>query len=315
MEESDDQEDELLFESAHLAFRCNPDYLMLMKHLSVLFAKRIQVQSDIHSITKIRREDLGNPMDFVEQLKQGSLNLPSSIEVPKIPFVDITKYKENGLTNHGQPEARSSNSEKPQSVNFWTANEQRRLEELLHEFPPEDVESQRFAKIAKAMGNRTPKQIASRVQKFFKKLHDANLPIPGTSSNKSLRSRNQKSRKQKFKLERPSTFFPERNIPNDLLMKDDSGGELNASLPTGRDDYHQKVVALLKKVRQAKLEVGNLPTSYSGCKCTVCDDELQIGRRWICTHCESSENYCSDCFVSKLLENNFKHVHHDMSLF
>jgi hypothetical protein len=36
---------------------------------------------------------------------------------------------------------------------LWTAEEQRRLEELLIEYPPEEVESRRWQKIAAALGN------------------------------------------------------------------------------------------------------------------------------------------------------------------
>lgn len=62
---------------------------------------------------------------------------------------------------------------------LWTAEEQRRLEELLIEYPPEEVESRRFQKIAEALGNRTRMQVSSRVQKYFLKLMKAGLPIPG----------------------------------------------------------------------------------------------------------------------------------------
>lgn len=168
------------------------------------------------------------------------------------------------------------------------------------------------------MGNRTPKQIASRVQKFFKKLHDANLPIPGTSTHKSLRNRSQKS--YKFKLERPSTFFPERNIPSDLLMKDGSDDEVEmstlktqSSIDLTRDEKHQKILALLKRVRQAKQEADNFAAS-SGHKCISCDDDLLIGGRWNCIGCQTVINYCSDCFTTQLVGDSFIHLHHDIQL-
>lgn len=65
------------------------------------------------------------------------------------------------------------------SYQLWTADEQRRLEELLIEYPPEEVESRRFQKIAEALGNRTRMQVSSRVQKYFLKLMKAGLPVPG----------------------------------------------------------------------------------------------------------------------------------------
>ena len=69
---------------------------------------------------------------------------------------------------------------KPKTFNQpWTAEEQKRLEELLHEFPSEEVEMERWKKIAARLGNRTPIQVQSRIQKYFLKLHKAGLPIPG----------------------------------------------------------------------------------------------------------------------------------------
>jgi len=51
----------------------------------------------------------------------------------------------------------------------WSVEEQRLLERLLEEIP--DGEKNRWAKISQAMnGRRTPRQVASRVQKYFEKL-------------------------------------------------------------------------------------------------------------------------------------------------
>ena len=75
---------------------------------------------------------------------------------------------------------------KPKTFNQpWTNDEQKRLEELLHEYPSEDVEMERWKKIATSLGNRTAIQVQSRVQKYFLKLHKAGLPIPGKLGNKA----------------------------------------------------------------------------------------------------------------------------------
>ena len=69
---------------------------------------------------------------------------------------------------------------KPQTFNQpWTPEEQRRLEDLLLEYPSEEIEMERWKKIATCLGNRTPIQVQSRVQKYFAKLQKAGLPIPG----------------------------------------------------------------------------------------------------------------------------------------
>lgn len=88
---NDDQEDEFLFESTHLALRNNPDYLMLMRHLTVLCAKRIQVHRDIEEVRAARLKASEDPLLFVEQLKQGSINLPLPIDIPKV--VDCFTFK------------------------------------------------------------------------------------------------------------------------------------------------------------------------------------------------------------------------------
>jgi hypothetical protein len=68
---------------------------------------------------------------------------------------------------------------KPKTFNQpWAAEEQKRLEELLVQFPSEDVEMERWKKVAAALGNRTAVQVQSRVQKYFLKLQKAGLPIP-----------------------------------------------------------------------------------------------------------------------------------------
>ncbi|CEP16369.1 hypothetical protein [Parasitella parasitica] len=61
----------------------------------------------------------------------------------------------------------------------WSDQEQQRLQELLITFPDEPIQAQRFNKISKALGTRTPRQVASRVQKYFIKLAKMGLPVPG----------------------------------------------------------------------------------------------------------------------------------------
>ncbi|KAJ2856368.1 hypothetical protein GGI22_003839 [Coemansia erecta] len=70
----------------------------------------------------------------------------------------------------------------PKPVNFnlpWSDEEQKRLEELLLVYPEEEVANDRWRKIGNALGTRTMRQVASRVQKYFIKLSKAGLPVPG----------------------------------------------------------------------------------------------------------------------------------------
>jgi len=91
---------------------------------------------------------------------------------------------------------------KPRSFNkLWSPEEQKKLEDLLLKYPHEKVAAHRWEKIAKALGSRTPKQVASRTQKYFIKLAKRGLDVPGkmpnleyyTSSRAKKRKRRQKA--------------------------------------------------------------------------------------------------------------------------
>lgn len=105
---------------------------------------------------------------------------------------------------------------------MWTCEEQRRLEELLIEYPPEQIEMRRFAKIAKALGNRTARQVASRLQKYFQKLHAAGLPVPGRIPRNGryyISTRKNRITKQ---IIRPTTFFPSNYVPVNMSEDNDN---------------------------------------------------------------------------------------------
>ncbi|KAJ2712805.1 hypothetical protein H4R19_002566 [Coemansia spiralis] len=87
------------------------------------------------------------------------------------------KAKAHGTTRGGSS---GDNMPKPPSYNqAWSDEEQMRLEQLLAEFPEEEVANHRWRKISEALGTRTMRQVASRVQKYFIKLAKAGLPVPG----------------------------------------------------------------------------------------------------------------------------------------
>ena len=138
---------------------------------------------------------------------------------------------------------------KPKTFNQpWTTDEQKRLEELLHEYPSEDIEMERWKKIAASLGNRTAIQVQSRVQKYFLKLHKAGLPIPGKLGNKakakcknsggynklSFMSNNgdmyQTNNQSKFVTnlvsQRNSTFFPHLKPDVKMTEEDERDAEL-----------------------------------------------------------------------------------------
>ncbi|KAI9438053.1 hypothetical protein H4582DRAFT_2076646 [Lactarius indigo] len=95
---------------------------------------------------------------------------------PTRPPATTAKAKVLTLQTNRHPEpdkcAPAAKKEKPKSETYkqaWSISEQHLLERLLTEIP--DGEKNRWSKISKAMGGRrTPRQVASRVQKYFEKL-------------------------------------------------------------------------------------------------------------------------------------------------
>ncbi|KAF8628997.1 hypothetical protein AX15_003605 [Amanita polypyramis BW_CC] len=91
----------------------------------------------------------------------------------------------------GKRAARGGNSNKPKPETYkqaWTESEQNLLEQLLDKIP--DGEKNRWQKISRAMkGRRTPRQVASRVQKYFEKLKKYGIDIGGSGGRGGGRSR------------------------------------------------------------------------------------------------------------------------------
>lgn len=80
----------------------------------------------------------------------------------------------------------------------------------------------RFAKIAKALGNRTPRQVASRLQKYFQKLHAAGLPVPGRVPRNARTYNSSRKNRMAKHMVRPTTFFPSNYVPVNLTNDDDN---------------------------------------------------------------------------------------------
>lgn len=209
------------------------------------------------------------------------------------------------------------------------------------EYPPEPFESQRFIKIAKALGNRTPKQVASRVQKFFQKLYTAGLPVPGRLP-KANKIRIPKNKNSKIlKSIRPTTFFPADIVPVRMMENDDDDSILTPSMHhrifatdrTNTEDKNDndglltqlvvvsqesedeiiklseddKILRLLKRVK-ADIETQNRPeSSHENFRCDSCFSEPIIGTRWHCNSCTASIDFCSDCVVDQLMNSNKRH--------
>lgn len=114
----------------------------------------------------------------------------------------------------------------------------------------------RFTKIAKALGNRTPRQVASRLQKYFQKLYAAGLPVPGRIPRNSKAYISTRKNRLVNQMIRPTTFFPSNYVP--VTMTEDDDGSYNSLDPSfyrngcaeenyangDDDDYNDGMVAV-----------------------------------------------------------------------
>lgn len=84
----------------------------------------------------------------------------------------------------------------------------------------------RYTKIAKALGNRTPRQVASRLQKYFQKLYAAGLPVPGRIPRNSKAYISTRKHRLINQMIRPTTFFPSSYVP--VTMGEDDQNNHNS---------------------------------------------------------------------------------------
>ena len=92
------------------------------------------------------------------------------------------KLPEPGRSSAHPPTTHApSASPEPNTSTAWTAAEQRNLEVCLHAVPtrPYGSANDRWRAIGQSLGGRSAAQVASRCQRFFKKLALAGLPVPG----------------------------------------------------------------------------------------------------------------------------------------
>lgn len=210
----------------------------------------------------------------------------------------------------------------------------------------------RFAKIAKALGNRTTRQVASRLQKYFQKLHAAGLPVPGRIPRNARTVGPRKNRMQKQMI-RPTTFFPSNFVPVNMPDEDENNthaldpdfyrngcqqsmGNSNPSSQQGDDDNdmvvvdvpsdseissndatdEQKMIRLIKRIRRDKEKKYPIEIStcdHNGFRCDFCNDDPIIGTRWHCSTCiHDSIDFCGDCLIAQLQTDNYHSLDHRM---
>lgn len=171
---------------------------------------RVHRSSSIDIVPVKQKERIPLPKSFHSSrqdssFRKGSVKVESSSDPPTTTTTTTTTTITNTNTNTTITAKTSSDlvNELPSEGNIirgrvftkgkpvtfnklWTVEEQKRLEELLMIYPDEEIATHRWSKIAKALGNRTPRQVASRTQKYFIKLAKEGRPVPGRLPNLEL---------------------------------------------------------------------------------------------------------------------------------
>uniref|UniRef100_A0A9J8AJB3 ZZ-type zinc finger-containing protein 3 n=1 Tax=Cyprinus carpio carpio TaxID=630221 RepID=A0A9J8AJB3_CYPCA len=207
------------------------------------------------------------PKSPVDSKKEGD---SSSIYSSSLPSSDGPEHSMSSSRTQ-MIRGRLCDQNKPDTFNqLWTIDEQKKLEQLLLKFPPEEVESKRWQKIADELGNRTAKQVASRVQKYFIKLTKAGIPVPGRTPNVCMYSKKASSKRQHHlnkHLYRPSTFLTSYEPPVYMDDEDEHSHFFNSFQDNGADDSDEDGVPVelrhlpeykelleLKKLKKQKLQ-------------------------------------------------------------
>uniref|UniRef100_A0AAZ3NYU8 ZZ-type zinc finger-containing protein 3 n=1 Tax=Oncorhynchus tshawytscha TaxID=74940 RepID=A0AAZ3NYU8_ONCTS len=260
----------------------------------------------------------------------------SSTLYSALPSSDALENSSNSQMIRG----RLCHQSKPDTFNqLWTVEEQKKLEHLLLQFPPEEVESKRWQKIADALGNRTAKQVASRVQKYFIKLTKAGIPVPGRTPNMCMYSKKVSNKRQHHlnkHLYRPSTFLTSYEPPVFMEEEDERSVCVSVCVYVSACVYVQdeecvpvelrhlpeyKELLELKRMKKHKLQEIQAESSmalHHGYKCDVCGVEPIQGVRWHCQDCPSDNavdfcSNCSDCLYkteSHTPDHHLEPVHH-----
>lgn len=163
-----------------------------MMTLVKLKDQREQAALDLKRLENERRKAEEDPQTFVSNFFSKREYLPRRQVAAHVPPIDFETYEKLPLVPGGV--AKTEPAPKPKKASAaatsstipkastqsapWSLEEQHRLEQLLIEYPDEPVAAYRWEKIARALG-RTPKQVVSRVHRYFERLARAGLPVPG----------------------------------------------------------------------------------------------------------------------------------------
>uniref|UniRef100_A0A5F8HB62 ZZ-type zinc finger-containing protein 3 n=1 Tax=Monodelphis domestica TaxID=13616 RepID=A0A5F8HB62_MONDO len=348
-EDDEEEPDVYYFESDHVALKHNKDYQRLLQTIAVLEAQRTQAVQDLESLGRHQREALKNPIGFVEKLQKKVLSArdvgpghavlwsaglgvrgPPWLAVHTLPHSRSPRHGPGSVSRPRTPWSPGRGLLAPSSVSLalppvvvlemalrMSRTGVKKLEQLLLKYPPEEVESRRWQKIADELGNRTAKQVASRVQKYFIKLTKAGIPVPGRTPNLYMYSKKSSTSRRQHPLNKhlfkPSTFMTSHEPPVYMDEGDDGAAFHGHSDPAAEEASDEESIPVshrgfpeykelleLKKLKKQKLQQMQAESGFvqhAGFKCDNCGMEPIQGIRWHCQDCpqDVSLDFCDSC--------------------
>lgn len=307
--------------------------------------QREQAIADLKRLETERQKAQENPQAFVSTLLSKREVLPRRQVPPAVPTIDFTIYeklsqKPGGVVKVEQTRPAKRTASAPKSVanhTPWTLEEQHRLEQLLIEYPDEPVAAYRWEKIARALG-RTPKQVVSRIHRYFERLARAGLPIPGrlpTSSRQTAPGGSENSRQASSSSSHaaPRAYnvleAPAIKMQSALPVIDDSNvlSEQEKAAFSGLEHTEEyKELIRLKRLKQLQERSGEHfvqirdPSVTNGSKtaagevhhgseCSSCLASPIYGTLYNCTQCHQPRTtLCANCHAM----NSFVNEHHSL---
>ncbi|XP_025422022.1 ZZ-type zinc finger-containing protein 3 [Sipha flava] len=312
---------EFYFETDFYLLKNNMDYKNLLKSLAILEMQRCTTIQNIEKLAVLKDYFSKNPSLALKKiLKHDDIGTLKTVNVQKIPDIDWSIYKTNNETETEQSkqvcdinlrhknvsekqEVQTVNSnevEKPETFKKpWSVEEQLRLEELLVEYPPERNESNRYRKIAEALGTRNLRQVCSRVQKYNMKMKKVGSIKSINASSKNLNKKTVfLSHKNTGALLKPTTFIPSTTLIKDVDVYNANRNNFNCH--KNIEMSTKSKLFILEEVLKDKLSEKNHNIVHQNFKCCVCRSSPIIGTRWNCNDCPAigkSSDFCCDCIV------------------
>lgn len=314
---------EFYFETDFYLLKSNKDYKNLLKSLAILEVQRCTTIQNLEKLAVLKDCLSKNPSLTLKQiLNREEISKLQTVIVHNLPNIDWSVYKIDNETENEQTKQvcdinlrhkNVSDKQETPTVNIteldksetfkkpWTVEEQLRLEELLIDYPPERNESNRYRKIAEALGTRNLRQVCSRVQKYNMKMKKVgsikSINVNSKTLNKKIVSL---SHKNTGALLKPTTFIPSTTLVDDVDVYDANQNNLNQSHTHTEMNTNTKL-AILEEILKDKLSENICPIMiHNNFKCCVCQASPIKGTRWNCTDCPTigkSSDFCSDCIV------------------